>query len=46
MNLISSIDGPGILNSQINNQISDIVTNQYRALGTREAKSMSKKTKK
>jgi len=46
MNLISSIDGPGILNSQINNQISDIVTNQYRALGTRESKSMSKKNKK
>ncbi len=48
-NLITSVSNPsGILNSQINDQIDNITTGQYRALGGREiiATSKSKKTKK
>jgi len=50
-NLITSVSNPsGILNSQINDQIDNITTGQYRALGGREiiatSKSKSKKTKK
>ncbi len=48
-NLITSVTDPkGILNSQINDQIDNITTGQYRALGGREFNATSKprKTKK
>jgi len=43
MNLITNVTDPsGILNSQISNQLSDIATNDYRALGLRESNAVTK----